>query len=274
MASRSICLSLSISWVYDLRPNRGLVGRAASRVSIVANYGVDPLDGAFERVIRANEHLQELQGELGNVFERQALGVRFELDDQPPHRIRIVAYPPETFFGMRVGILVGEVCYNLRSALDYLVFELSKHDSGAAQKQTQFPVTDTKKEFDIVGPTKRLKGISAAHIAEFERLQPFSGCDWTRRLRDYSNPDKHKEFVVMGGETRITVHSALDTDLSTIRGTTFDATTPHPITGQDVAVKVHVYGSVTFDDGSEILETLGVISREVTRTLEMFKGAF
>jgi hypothetical protein len=53
----------------------------------------------------------------------------------------------ETFVGMSVPIRVGEVCYNFRSALDYLIFELAKLDSGVEQGGTQFPIMDSPKDF-------------------------------------------------------------------------------------------------------------------------------
>ena len=52
----------------------------------------------------------------------------------------------ETFVEMSVPIRVGEVCYNFRSALDYLIFELAKLDSGVEQGGTQFPIMDSPKD--------------------------------------------------------------------------------------------------------------------------------
>ena len=240
----------------------------------MVNYSVHPLDGGLDRVWRAGEHLGELEGEISNVFERQANGVPFELDPNPPHGAINVGLPPETFFGMRVGILVGEICYNLRGALDYLIFELAKLDSGGPQRGTQFPIMDAKKDFDGRAKIVFLKGVNAAHTATIEGFQPYSGCHWTGRLRDFSNEDKHRQFVVGGGQTRITVHSSLNTDLSRIRGLTFNRTARHPLTGAEVAVKVHVAGSVAFDDGSPILETLMDLKRNVADCLKAFKPEF
>jgi hypothetical protein len=240
----------------------------------MVNYGVRPLDGSFEREWRAGEHLADLEVEISRVFERQANAVTFGLDPNPPHRVINLRLPLETFFGMRIGILVGEVCYNLRSALDYLIFELAKLDSGVEQRGTQFPIMDAKEAFDRRGTRDFLKGVNASHIAAIERLQPYMRCDWTARLRDFSNEDKHRQFVVAGGSTRITIHSALDTDLSTIRGMTFDRRAPHPLTNAEVPVKVHVSGTVAFDDESPILETLQEIKRNVFECLKVFEPEF
>ena len=133
---------------------------------------------------------------------------------------------------------------------------------------------DAKKDFDGRGKSVFLKGINASHIAAIEALQPYTGCNWTGRLRDFSNEDKHRQFVVAGGETRITVWAATNTDLSKIRGMTFDRTAIHPLNGAKVPVKVHVAGSVAFDDGSPILETLQELKRNVASCLADFKLEF
>lgn len=240
----------------------------------MVNYGVHPLDGAFEREWRAGEHLAELEIEISRVFERQANAVQFDLNQAPPYEAINILLPLENFFGMRVGILVGEICYNLRGSLDYLVFELAKLDSGAEQSCTQFPIMDKKYDFDKRGKGSFLKGINAQHVAKIEALQPYMGCNWTGRLRDFSNEDKHRQFIVSGGEIRATVWAATNTDLSTIRGMTFNRTATHPVTGAKVPVKVHIAGSVAFDDESRILETLQELKHSVALCLADFKQDF
>ena len=96
-----------------------------------------------------------------------------------------------------VPILLGEICYNLRSALDYLVFELAKFDSGTIQNGTQFPIDDTPQKFARHIPT-RLKGVGVSHVTTIEGLQPYNGCRWSQILRDISNPDKHRELQSTG----------------------------------------------------------------------------
>ena len=39
-----------------------------------------------------------------------------------------------------------------------------------------------------------------SRLAAIEWLQPYSGCDWTKALRDLSNRDKHREFVSIKGD--------------------------------------------------------------------------
>lgn len=140
------------------------------------------------------------------------------------------------------------------------------------QSGTQFPIMDAKQDFDGRGKSSFLEGVNAGHVAAIERLQPYAGCHWTKAFRDFSNEDKHRQFVVAGGESRMTVWSALDTDLSKIGGMTFDRTAIHPATGAQVGVKVHVAGAVTFDDGSPILETRQEFKRNIADCLADFQA--
>jgi hypothetical protein len=70
-----------------------------------------------------------------------------------------------------IAVLVGEICYNLRSALDYLVYGLARRDSGSIQKGTQFPIVDKKEQF-VGNQTKRLAGLNSTHVEAIARLQP------------------------------------------------------------------------------------------------------
>jgi hypothetical protein len=174
---------------------------------------------------------------------------------------------------MHIGILTGEIFYNLRTALDYLVFELAKIYSGTEQSGTQFPIMDAKQDFDGRGKTTFLNGVNPTHIACIERLQPYNGCNWTRRLRDYSNADKHRHFVPSRGSSRITVHSSLErNDLDQIHG--FKRKAPHPLTGRGVDVKVHIAGDITFADGTPVTEAIKEIETGVADCLADFKPEF
>jgi hypothetical protein len=155
------------------------------------------LNPCFERVVRAEEHLADLRHRLEDLFRRQENSIICQFDPNPPYILKATA-PDYPMPPMRVGVLIGEICYNLRSALDYLIFELARHDSGSAQNGTQFPIEDTKRGFKSREKTW-LKGINLSHIAAIETLQPYRECDWTKALRDLSNRDKHREFAQISG---------------------------------------------------------------------------
>lgn len=49
---------------------------------------------------------------------------------------------------------------------------------------------------------------------------------------------------------------------------------PHPITGIEVEVKVHVTGSVLFSDGAPVVETLEKLILTVGEAIDAFKPDF
>jgi hypothetical protein len=196
----------------------------------MVDYLTHSLDGCRERTRRADEHFADLERETSYVFRKQAYAVPFDLDPNPPHRAINVRLPNETFAGVRLGTLIGEICYNLRCVLDYLVYALAELDSSSPRKGTQFPIMDTAQDFAGRGKVM-LNGVHDNHIAAIENLQPYMGCNWTGRLRDLSNMDKHRHIVPGDGNSQITVHTELATDLSRIIGG-FERNAPHPITGK------------------------------------------
>jgi len=155
------------------------------------------LDGAFARVNRAGEQIAELKRTV-DIFRQayhDAVASQFgpDLPDQPDLDSKSVPAPE------RIGILVGEICYNLRASLDYLVYELAILDSGRVQYDTQFPIYDKEhmtQDFDK-RTNRELKCIDPGHKALIEALQPYKNCKWTATLREISNPDKHRELIAM-----------------------------------------------------------------------------
>src|SRR5262249_34225904 len=163
-----------------------------------------PLDGAVARVSRAEETFRELIRRIALHGQARAQAIKFGAHPTEPKGI-VVDRQKDLPLDLMFSILVGEVCYNLRAALDYLVFDLARRDSGAEQEQTQFLIEDNTDKFQKKVP-RRLKGLTPAHVAAIEVLQPYNGCEWTRQLRELSNPDKHRTLVPVQIGHDLTVH--------------------------------------------------------------------
>src|SRR5207244_3188884 len=104
-----------------------------------------PLDGAFQRVSRAGEHLEQLKREIEAFRHHQRQLVLF--DFQSRSKEDLLGDGTEVAPPLLFSILIGEVCYNLRAALDYLIYELAILDSGSPQEGTQFPIDDAEDLF-------------------------------------------------------------------------------------------------------------------------------
>ncbi|MFQ5873316.1 MAG: hypothetical protein ACE5JL_05900 [Dehalococcoidia bacterium] len=114
------------------------------------------------------------------------------------------------------SVIIGEVCHNLRSALDYLVCEVAILNTGNPRINTSFPIYR-------FGPRKqRAKGISRwpqsgvpvgiqhlkpSHIARIKRLQPYhrrNGQRFSRLwlLHELNNADKHRKIQVVASQLK------------------------------------------------------------------------
>lgn len=164
---------------------------------------MQPLDGAYSRVKRAGKHLAYLNRRV-NILSKSICESVY-INRQPQKFIlengreingflcdataRIEPVPHI------IKILIGEIVYNLRAALDYLVYELARLDSGKIIDNTQFLIEESPEGFSK-NSGYRLKGINDKHVKIIEGLQPYNGCNWTRILRELSNPDKHRELTI------------------------------------------------------------------------------
>lgn len=228
------------------------------------------LNGAFERVRRAEEHLTDLINRTAGWRREQEDTVIYDFDPHPPHEFRPdmsrTIGPP-----FIIGILIGEIAYNLRSALDYLIFELATHDSGSPKEMTQFPIVNSAHDFNHRIPTW-LNGVNAAHVTMIERLQPYNGCNWTKRLRDISNPDKHRHLIGIFVPTEIKMYTVANDPYFP------DANRPirranHPVHGE-MDMQIAVIATIRFADQTAVSQTLNEIKTQVANTLVDFKPEF
>jgi hypothetical protein len=219
---------------------------------------IHPLDGAFQRVDRAQEHFSGLQRHISAIRQRYADAARIHFDPDPPHRANVypsaeISYPPI------LSIALGEICYNLRSALDYLVFELAREDSGVIQDGTQFPIDDTPQKFAKHVPT-RLKGLNAAHVSAIDMLQPYNGCTWTKLLRTISNPDKHRTLTPRGSTFNVEIVEEAQSGVAFVPNF---STIRHAKRPDGIEVQVELVGFLNIIVPVNIHPTLGILGDDV-----------
>ena len=159
------------------------------------------LADAFARLSRADEHILEVTALATEICEAQSEATKIQAYPgqviQPGDFAQVLSVESaNTPIAGKLPVLVGDAVNSLRSALDYVVKELSALDSGSRSARTQFPVEQTEAAFRS-RQSSFLKGLSAVHIAQIEALQPYSGTDWTSKLAVLSNWDKHNQLVLV-----------------------------------------------------------------------------
>ncbi len=230
--------------------------------------GKPSLAEAKERLSRAGEHLDELK--------RAIEPIKFKLTHQQSqkfdtgHMEVMIFSPPEV--PPRIGTIIGDVCYNLRAALDYLVFNLSAHDSGLDYQGTQFPIENRPKDFRYrVEARGLLGGMNPSHRALIEGLQPYKGCDWAKTLKMVSNPDKHRNLTPVQAGTEPPRMSGPATDLVEAGSPEVSAKI---FAGTKMQADVTVATKITFADGLPVVQTLEEIQTQIASTLDAFQPEF
>lgn len=99
-------------------------------------------------------------------------------------------FPAARYITMRAS----EVLHHARIALDYCAYHVVWRDSGTAREGTKFPLVNEAGKW---GNQKRssLPRITPEHAAWIREIQPFNGVEWSSRLLDLSNRDKHRMAV-------------------------------------------------------------------------------
>ena len=123
-----------------------------------------PLTVAYKRIERADKHLQEIKYELEILRQTQYDHMGVEHD---PKTQKALIQVKQLIVPWCIVLAVSDCLHNLRSALDYIIYELAKADAGKVQDGTQFLTEDTPERFkDNV--KRRLKGLSSLHVDAVE----------------------------------------------------------------------------------------------------------
>ncbi len=209
------------------------------------------------RIGRAEEHLAELKTLIDRIREQYS-----DKTIEDNFRLRMhTEVPGFELTEPMLGVLIGEIVYNLRAALDYLVYALARQDSDSFQSGTQFPIEDTPDGF--ARRTKEfLKGLNATHVAMIEEFQPYKGCNWTKILRDLSNPDKHRHFVPLKGNHGTLYREVAAPETGTIA---LDPSIRY------VDMETRRTLDIKLADGTRIVDTLEQLRAEVANLLQAFE---
>jgi hypothetical protein len=81
---------------------------------------VHPLDCVFERVYRANERLRDLRKVYASLEREYDKIVVAQFQAQRGDNLPNDHFQVNMQIPMNLGICMGEICYNLRTALEYL----------------------------------------------------------------------------------------------------------------------------------------------------------
>jgi hypothetical protein len=162
--------------------------------------------GVVYKIEWAAQHLQRLHAEIGRYLngEQGITPLRNHQADGETILFEIpnLGTPPEA-----LSLVVGDILHNLRSALDYLAWQLVLANGGTPNEHTQFPIHDSR--LTSSGKSRAVQiagGVGAAVIPLLEGLQPYLHAHSAKShplsiLKRLSNIDKHRRLHVVRGAT-------------------------------------------------------------------------
>lgn len=95
---------------------------------------------------------------------------------------------------MQLAHQASECINHVRTALDYLAFNMTWKDSGSRHEGTKFPLHTKDSGYGRVRKNS-VPGLSKKHDAWVESVQPFNGTEWSQALVELSNRDKHRVAI-------------------------------------------------------------------------------
>ena len=233
------------------------------------------LSDCYVRLNGAQNDLEVFNTEVGRWLGQDVYSV---VDEDDPHSgyrllgIRIAAPPPD--WGRRAGHIVNDI----RTALEYLVYQLAWLDSGTVQANTQFPICDTPDAFKAELKKNRLIGLNSDHIKAIERCQPYNiGRSWIRQVRELSNPDKHRYInhaVATNWPPVPSIAGAVTLTRQHKPHRLMNKPGAEPPLASQLDVQMSVSVGVSFSDGSPVIETLKVLEAGVRGIIDAFQPEF
>jgi hypothetical protein len=233
-----------------------------------------PLDGADLRVARGREHLSDIKDIVARVSERPPIVLAYGDPSKGTfHPIQPLAPP------LQLSIRVGEMLYNLKAALDYILHVFLKNalDHGKIA-ESRFESLEGKLQFPIKECEEKLatwrkdwgEWLRKEQFELIEGAQPYGQGTWLRRLGNlYHHLDKHRELQPL----------QLLAELEGGRLIPIPISSEVPVEeaerlAREKPVGVYQGGSfeVAFSDGAPVVETLEVIQSEVFALIESAHG--
>jgi hypothetical protein len=194
------------------------------------------------KLVRADEHLQTLNNEVADFLAICPYEVVTQQDSPRGNISAKVVYrhaPPD-----RLLMLIGDVLYNLRSALDHLAWSLA---GAKADRSTEFPIFCEETGFLGQRGQAKIHDIPAAAQTIIESLQPYK--------KSHSSPERTPLWLLQAANIE-DKHHTLNLVAAGVRGDIHVNTSRrHPAYGLTGTTGDYL----TFEDGAEIFRMPGQV---------------
>jgi len=164
-----------------------------------------PLDSVWLKIIRAKEHIDFFYGEIEMFWLTKPEPYAFIPEDDTKNSEKVFRFKVNREPPIGWSIIVGDIAFNLRSALDHLAWQLARLTTQKPYSRTEFPIFDSTDDFKKSGIPK-MRNIPPKAQQVIETLQPYHRGDWADvdhlwLLHEINRIDKHREITPCFGES-------------------------------------------------------------------------
>lgn len=163
---------------------------------------LDPFQSAEIKINRAKHHLDDLDRQVTSFFERGAVRIVFEHDDEMSAGVgwesSAFVYRQREKIPLEWGAAIGDVIHNLRASLDLMVSDIFRLTKGNPQDigYVHFPFARDKDRLHEQIRARRLNRIGKKFIEAIEHIAPYKdGNRGLRAIHDLDVLDKHQALV-------------------------------------------------------------------------------
>ena len=160
------------------------------------------LEGVKAKIGRTHDGVRSLEADIAAFCELQRRQIVF---DAAQPQLRIMDDGPAV--PVNYSIRVGEIAYNLRSALEHLIWQMVKANGQHPNSSNEFPIFKCESRYQK-SSDRKLKGLDEKQRKLVDEFQPYSDCGKVGKqllmLHLICNIDKHRHLNVAA------IHSFVD----------------------------------------------------------------
>ena len=166
------------------------------------------LEDATARIEQAKHNYVSLAEELNRFLYDYVKGMVKGFDRESGNFVLQLRHPRECNVKGRSRVLVSQIVENLRTALDYMIFQLSVlNEPHLNERLPQFVIAETEPDFQRHART-RLRYLNDEQKSFVEQIQPYRGNKMLTLLGKMTNAGKHRRLLSIQERTGFDIYFA------------------------------------------------------------------
>ena len=165
----------------------------------------EELSDALARITKAKADYEALRVEIEDFLYEYWGGMFDGREPETGNFIVTLPHADDMVLPATTRVLAGQIIEGVRSALDYMVFEMSKRNCQELNERVpQFVIAESDVKFQAESRS-RLRYLSSEEREFIERIQPYRTNSYLRVISEWGNYGKHRGLLEIVDSTNLTI---------------------------------------------------------------------